>query len=370
MADGAVEFFSQLAQFSGRVFEFLGLPNVVSPWVTAAFPVGQPTGAILHYTGSRDAYSSALWFMKEDLHASVSAHVIIAPDWPEGARDRFGAGLPLIQALSTMVIQCVPPDQVAHHATWFNARAFGLELVNWGEIRWDPALGWVVYPKNWTQRYYERGPAFPQRAWGRYWEPYPAEQVHCAVEMLRWYRWLRRDALREQWVLGHEQVQGAATGKAGGDKRDPGPIFPLHDVRSAAFVDDLIRQAGWFACYGEDPQYMAKVRAGMVLDWYLSSTPRAVVDERTGEEAQQKLVRAVYEMGAAPSWERAFGALGKLCLQLLGYHIPHPQNPALDAQDVEAIRVFQTMAGIRADGKPGYVTRHEVFSRLTNRGIL
>ena len=370
MADGAEEFFTQLAQFSRRVFEFLGLPNAVSPWVTPAFPAGQPTGAVLHFTGSRDAYSSALWFMRAELRSNVSAHVIIAPDWPVETRERFGAGLSLIQALPTMVLQCVPPDQMAWHATWCNDRSIGLELVNWGEVRWDPAIGWVVYPKQWTQRYYARGAASPQRAWGRCWEPYPAEQVHCAVEMLRWYRRRREGAVREQWVLGHEQVQGAATGKTGGDKRDPGPLFPLQDVRAAAFSDEGVECAGWLRRYREDPQYTAKLRAGMVLDWYLAHTAGAVADQRTGEEAQKRLVRAVYEMSAAPLWEQSFGALGKLCLALLGYHIPRPCDPVLGAADVEAIRVFQRMAGIRGDGKPGYVTRHEVFSRLTDRGIL
>lgn len=370
MGDGAAEFFSQLAQFSGRVFEFLGLPNTVSPWVAAGFPPGKPTGAVLHYTGSRDAYSSAMWFMKSELGAKVSAHVIIAADWPEGTRERFGTGLPLVQELPTMVLQCVPPGQVSYHATWCNDRSFGVELVNWGEIRWDPKAGWVVYPKNWAQRYQARGMAFPQRALGRYWEPFPAEQVHCAVEILRWYRRLRAGALREAWILGHEQVQGVATGGAGGDKRDPGPFFPIQDVRAAAFTDESVGRSDWLQRYRDDPQYVAKIRAGMVLDWYLAHTSGAVVDERTGEEAQKKLVQEVYAMGAAHPWGKTFGALGKLCLQLLGYYVQHPGDSVLGPLDIEAIRVFQRMVGIQGDGRPGYVTCHEIFSRLVDRGII
>jgi hypothetical protein len=86
--------------------------------------------------------------------------------------------------------------------------------------------------------------------------------------------------------------------------------------------------------------------------------------------AQKRFAAAVYELGTAGSWKAAFGALGKTCLRLLGYYIPHPAIPSLDSADVEAVRVFQRMAGIQGDGRPGHVTRHEVFSRMADRGFI
>lgn len=368
MAGGAEEFFGQLAEFSRRILDFLNVGTKQSPWVTGLFPENQPTGAILHYTGSRDAYSSAIWFCKQALNAHVSAHVIISPDWPPGVQERFGAGYPLVQQLPTMVIQCVPPEQIAHHATWVNDRSVGLELVNWGEIRWKPEIGWVVYPRDWTKRYYARNADYPQRMLGRFWEPYPGPQIRCAVEMLRWYRRWMAGRMQPEWVLGHEQVQGAATGGASGDKRDPGPLFPLHEVRAAAFSDDPVEQLGWFQKYTADPQYLTKVREGLVLDWYLSQPEAAGQPQCEG--AQARFAAAVYELGAAKNWAQTFGALGKTCLRLLGYCIPHPTAAALDPSDVAAIKVFQRLVGITGDGKPGYVTRHEVWERMMDRGFL
>lgn len=365
----AAEFFAQLGEFSKRVFASLGLANSVSPWVTGLFPENNPTGAVLHYTGSRDAYSSALWFMNPELGGKVSAHVVIGTDWPQDVRERHAHDLALVRDLPTMVLQCVPPDTIAHHATWVNGRSVGLELVNWGEIRFTQELGWVVYPKNWTKRYQPHGNDYPQRSLGRYWEPYPPAQVRCAVELLRWYRRRVEGRMRAEWVLGHEQVQGVATGGAAGDKRDPGPLLPLHDMRAATFADEPVERMSWFQKFSKDPFYTSKQRDGVLLDWYLAQ-PGAVVGDRALDEAQKLFTTEVYELGAAQSWQKAFGSLGKTCLRLLGYRIPHPLNPMLEPEDVEAIRVFQRLVGIQGDGRPGYVTRHEVCSRMADRGFI
>lgn len=364
----AVEFFGQLAEFSSRIFSTLGLENKVSPWVSGKFPEKRPTGAVLHYTGSGDAYSTSMWFVRADLGSKVSAHVVVGSGWPEGVRDRYAKDLPLVHELPALVIQCVPPDLIAHHATWTNDRSVGLELVNWGEIRWQKELGWVVYPKNWTKRYQSGTGKHPQRALGRYWEPYSDDQVRCAVEMLRWYQRLF-GTLRPSWILGHEQVQGAATAGGARDKRDPGPLLPLENMRASVFSDDPVEHASWFQKFRVDPGYMIRIRDGIVLDWYLSQ-PGAMLGERALDEAQKRFAGAVYELGAGQSWSKAFGAVGKTCLRLLGYYIPDPTNPLLDPDDVEAIRVFQRMVGITGDGRPGYVTRHEVWARMTDRGLL
>jgi len=365
----AVEFFAQLGEFSNRVFSSLGITNFTSPWATDTFPENKPTGVVLHYTGSHDAYSSARWFMRPELNSKVSAHVIIGTDWPPQVRERHAHDLALVRDLPTMVLQCVPFNLIARHATWVNGRSVGLELVNWGEIRFTQELGWVVYPSNWTKPYQPRGADHPRRALGRYWEPYPAAQVHCAVEMLRWYRRRMQGRMRAEWVLGHEQVQGAATGGAAGDKRDPGPLLPLQDIREEAFRDDPVEQMDWFQKFAGDPFYTTKRHDELLLDWYLAQ-PGVVAGDRAPVEAQQRFTTEVYELGATQSWQKVFGALGKTCLRMLGYCIPHPSNPMLEPEDVEAVRIFQRLVGIRGDGRPGYVTRHEVCSRMVDRGFI
>ena len=109
-------------------------------------------------------------------------------------------------------------DCVAHHTRGYNPRSVGIELVNTGRF------------PDWLD---SRHQAMD--------EPYTAAQVASLVALLRR---LRRELPALRWIAGHEDLDTDEV-EASDDhrrtvrrKRDPGPLFPWHEVLAAV---DLAR---------------------------------------------------------------------------------------------------------------------------------
>lgn len=156
---------------------------------------------LLHYTasGTTDGAVNTLCHPRhDDPSRRVSAHVVIGRDGE--------------------VVQLVPLDTVAWHAgesAWqgrsnVNARAIGIEMVNWGPLT-KTDNGWA----SWT------GKIIPQDYVALCWHAYPEPQIAAVVELVR----VIAAAYPIRWLLGHEQV-------APGRKHDPGPAFPWQRVRA------------------------------------------------------------------------------------------------------------------------------------------
>lgn len=135
-------------------------------------------GRVVFTSGAGDAASWKSFF---DQHQVLGIHYII---------DRQGT-----------VVTGIREDQVANHAKGNNATSIGIELVNGGDGK----------------------------------DPYPARQIDALVEQLKQIgvRW----TIAPERIVTHSAVDNRyfeCAGKTVKLKQDPGPLFPLADVRRRA----------------------------------------------------------------------------------------------------------------------------------------
>ena len=161
-----------------------------------------PDLILLHYTAGRTMAGAVSALCDPTPKVRSSAHVVIGRDG--------------------QLVQLVPLDTVAWHAgtstwqghPWVNARAVGVEMVNWGVLRGAPGA-W----RSWT------GTAVRDDqvtvVGGRGWQTYTEAQTAMCIALCQ----LLRSAFPIRWIIGHEQV-------APGRKRDPGPAFPWARLRA------------------------------------------------------------------------------------------------------------------------------------------
>lgn len=111
------------------------------------------------------------------------------------------------------VEQWVPPERVAHHVRGFNKRSIGIELINRGR-----------YP-HWLNSNAQDMT-----------EPYTEQQIISLIHLLDF---LCAANCKLQWVCGHEQLDTEKVPATDDPqiqvyrKRDPGPLFPWHEVLSS-----------------------------------------------------------------------------------------------------------------------------------------
>lgn len=379
----ALEFFRQLAIFSERYIQ----QNVksaapMSPWGNPT--MGTIKGAVVHYTADENLDRVIRWFNDPALNAQCSSHVVIA-DRQLGSQAMLTGDLPLIAALPATVVQCRPPSMEAWHATWTNPRYYGVECVSAGELKtgdgktfhsWRPAAKdaaeWTAL---WTSAY-----KTPLQAWGRWWDPFRADQVAAVVAVLRYVRDLPGAALVRPHVIGHEHVQGVNTLRANGkkmqtDKRDPGPTCPVHGIRAAVFDDwRPLEQATWWNLMRQDPVSVFTARSQVVQR--VVAAMSGLAEMPPADIAWDRFRSAAHTL---PVKDDPFGGWGKLALWLLGYYMPSVEREgmlaenleaSLDSDEIQSVWLFQKMAGIETDGRPGIDTRWSLLERLKDRGIL
>ncbi|HPR32146.1 MAG TPA: N-acetylmuramoyl-L-alanine amidase [Prolixibacteraceae bacterium] len=170
------------------------------------FAPGQPDTIVIHYTGGRDAETSAEYLSRDDVKAS--AHVVV---------DRDGG-----------IIQLVAFDTVAWHAglseyngrSGYNNFSIGIEIDNAGILSpsGDEFVSWFGkrYPPGETMKARHRNEQTE-----RFWHTFTEAQIEtteklCEILMQKYH------SITE--ILGHEEI-------AVGRKQDPGPAFPLDKLR-------------------------------------------------------------------------------------------------------------------------------------------
>ncbi len=195
-------------QYSVRDDRIVGVKFQSTPNRGGRFKIN-PSILLLHYTAGPSLESAVSTFVNPA--RKVSAHVII---------DRDGK-----------IVQCVPFSVVAWHAgtsEWdgklgINNYAIGIEMVNAG----------ILLPKDgkddlqaWWGRSYPRAEALwaEDRRYGRFswWHKYTDVQLaanESLCQALTTYYPIKA-------ILGHEEVALPR-----GRKSDPGPAFPLEDLR-------------------------------------------------------------------------------------------------------------------------------------------
>lgn len=190
----------QLHTADGKKFPFRQSPNVGGPL--------KPRFLVLHYTAGRSAESSINWFTRPE--ARASAHLVIGRDGS--------------------ITQMAPFNRVTWHAgksewnelTGLNSHSIGIEIDNAGKLtkvgnQW---MAWFMepYPDNEVILATHK---FEDKESG--WHVYTPAQIDAVVEVTTLL--VRHYKLED--VLGHEDISPKR-------KFDPGPAFPIHNVRAKA----------------------------------------------------------------------------------------------------------------------------------------
>ena len=187
----------------------VGARQVPSPNQGGPFAPGAPDTLILHFTACDDAELAVRVLTHPTAGRRVSAHLVVGRDGE--------------------VTQLLPFDTIGWHAgrsAWggreaFNRMSLGVEIDNSGRLEERgegvlvSRLGRVFGPED-AVRAVHRNESEP--AW---WLRYPREQLEV-VEALSALL-VAEYGLR--WILGHEEI-------APDRKDDPGPAFPLDELRS------------------------------------------------------------------------------------------------------------------------------------------
>lgn len=167
----------------------------------------KPRYLVLHFTANGTLSGTVKWFQKQGSEAS--AHIIIGRDGE--------------------VVQMVPFHLRAWHcgqSRWrglgdLNSHSVGIEMVNWGKLTYRK--GKLV---SWAQEVIDDDDAV--EVMGEWWQRYPGEQVEVCANLAR--EIVRAYELED--VLGHNEIAIPA-----GRKSDPGPAFPLQQVRAFCYSD-------------------------------------------------------------------------------------------------------------------------------------
>lgn len=171
------------------------------------FQQGQPDTIIIHYTAGKSAESSAKYLSKDNIKAS--AHIVVARDG--------------------RIIQLLPFDTIAWHAgksaykgrSGYNKFSIGIEIDNAGILTQtgDEYISWFgkKYPAKDVIKATHRN-----ENKDRYWHTYTEEQIKAVEDLCES---LLDSYPNIQHILGHEEI-------APGRKTDPGPAFPLDNLRN------------------------------------------------------------------------------------------------------------------------------------------
>jgi N-acetylmuramoyl-L-alanine amidase len=176
------------------------------PKNTRPFDAGMPDSIVLHYTGGSSGESSANYLCKNGVKAS--AHLVI---------DRSGD-----------VFQLVPFDIISWHAgessyngrSGYNQYSIGIEVDNAGMLQ-KAGAKFV----SWFGRKYDADEVLEavhsNESVARYWQMFTEAQIDAVTEICAALI-DRYAAIKE--ILGHHEI-------APGRKIDPGPAFPLDQLR-------------------------------------------------------------------------------------------------------------------------------------------
>jgi len=166
----------------------------------------EPKYLVMHYTGGSSADGSIQWLC--DPAARASAHLVIGRDGS--------------------ITQLVPFDRVAWHAgasQWeglsgLNAHSIGIELDNAGRLqrkggRWRAWFG-TAYDDDQVMEATHKHESEPSG-----WQLFPEAQIDAAIRVAK----VLMDKYELRDIVGHDDISP-------GRKVDPGPAFPLAQLRA------------------------------------------------------------------------------------------------------------------------------------------
>ncbi len=181
-----------------------------------------PDSIIVHYTAGPSGSSTVRLFSSKD--AKLSAHLVVAEDGK--------------------VTQMVPFNKVAYHAGTseydgrksFNNFSIGIEISNPGYLTKNTkGTGYLTWweankdvPKPVAKEMIFEGIHRNAVTKNRFWYKYTDEQIQAVKDICE----AIYAAYQIKYILGHEEI-------APGRKADPGPAFPLDELRNEIFSKDV-----------------------------------------------------------------------------------------------------------------------------------
>jgi len=258
----AREIWRDLEVSSELVLEKLNLPSATTrtrPWRSS----GGPEGIAYHYTGGKDGIRTLRWFLDPAWGNKVSsAQILIFDTIPDVIWKTWTIG-PASILFPVPVIVMAPLSVSTWCTNWINNRCMGVELRNVGPTA---NLGEL------------RG--------GRRWERYTRDQIVAAIRIGQVLRALRGEAFRPELVVGHHMIWAT--------KDDPGPLFPLHNVRAAIVSDEEPNLLPWV----QTPLF-PEARTALLSNRTTPAT-RTAADYRGDPEATEESWHADLSASRAP----------------------------------------------------------------------
>lgn len=343
------DFFEQLAEFSRRYLKgVISDGPVVASFSGTMFVGGDPSGVVVHYTADENMERVLRWFLIERYRSQVSAHAIVAREWPDEARVHT-TGLPLIAALPTMVVQIVPPTSRAWHARrWVNDQFYGIELVNAGQLR-SRNGDFFSWRDSWDELWsFKLGAPSPLN--GRWWAPYTRAQVEACAEIVRELQFDKVLIVPER-VVGHECVQE--------DKQDPGPAFPLDLVRDYCLRPGDLDITARLDVFDQDPF--------MERDTWEDGIIRGAFAGVFGREPDRNPNFSHPAQDEHREWWAEMVRMREIPLSRLNAVM---LRMGYAGDSIWSVHTFQTMMGLVVDGDAGPVTRAAMLARARDRGIV
>lgn len=166
----------------------------------------EPRYLVYHFTAGENIQSAVDWFCNPE--SKASAHLVIGRDG--------------------RIYQLAPFNVRTWHAgrsNWegvsgLNQCSIGIEMVNAGRLSksGDSYISWfnVEYPKNEVVEARHKSEDTVS-----YWHAYTEVQIECAMELAE----MLVNTYNLRGIVGHDDI-------APGRKSDPGPAFPLENIRS------------------------------------------------------------------------------------------------------------------------------------------
>jgi N-acetyl-anhydromuramyl-L-alanine amidase AmpD len=329
-------------KFSSEVvLDTLGLPHTpgkrVRPWRGTG-----PEGIAYHYTGGPDGLRTLRWFLDPGWkNEESSAHVLILDRCPESIRKAWSLS-PAALVFRVPVLLIASLDQGTWCTNWVNNRCLGVELRNVGD------------------RAASLGIPGELRA-GRLWERYTRGQVAAAIVLGQVFRAIQGEVFRPEWVVGHHMIWGT--------KSDPGPLFPLHNIRSAILSGQAPEDLPWLLT-PDFPEAIPEAvpdsipgtvtRAGEFRGGFRGDPERTEAQWHAGPERlipdSEWLARALYRLGwmtwpKVPDWDGLRTVVGYFQRSTLAYQGTNPGRV------------------LKVDGDCGPLTRAALEARLTQLGL-
>jgi len=301
---------------------------------------GKPLGICDHFTAGDTTVDTLKWFSSYDQWSIKQKDGSIVHKYA-GASSEFVIGL------DGEIFLLIPfwEGKSSWHEPTLNGRCLGIEHTNVGELR-KVNNKFVFWPGDWSKPYklYSELPpialASPWRG-AFYMMPYTRQQLVSNLLIKRALVCMYSD-MNPSFFVGHSDFRD--------DKLDPGPLFPLKELRKFAFESKPFSEYAFFNSY--TPVGTA------VLDAFDSNDLNVLYNDAV-------LVQAPIDMEFDTKQDLILWV--QINLKKLKYNTTI--DGLISSVYIEAVRLFQSEHSLVKDGIAGPITRAKLQEVITSKGF-